>query len=75
MCEYMHLYRNSSTLNCMRLSHTGMSLHIGFYGRKGSFNMSKPQDVAVNSTFNYRLEGVSKFYLSCGFIFFGTEGL
>jgi hypothetical protein len=38
----------------------GMSMHIGFYGRKGSFNVSKPQDVASNSTSNCRLDGSTK---------------
>jgi len=38
----------------------GMSLHIGFYGRKGSFNVSKPQEVASNSASNCRLEGGTK---------------
>jgi hypothetical protein len=60
MCEYMNLYQNFSPLNCMRPSHIGMSLHIGFYGRKGSFNISKPQDAAINATFSCRLEGCIK---------------
>ena len=44
----------------MRVSQMSMSLHIGFYGRKGSFNVSKPQDVASNSTSDCRLEGGTK---------------
>jgi hypothetical protein len=51
----MNLYHNF-----MRLSRLGMSMHIGFYGRKGSFNFSKPQDVTSNSTAHCRLEAGTK---------------